>query len=65
MGALSRRFRLPPSFPPSTPVIPAKAGIQRRAGMVGVAREAALARVTPILAFPHKGGRDPLTAIRA
>ena len=36
-------------------------------GLTGVCAPGtrASARDTPILAFPHKGGRDPLAAIRA
>ena len=64
------------SFPLSSPVIPAKAGIQRTAvrelagqvraaGSAGVpARNTARKRGdTLILAFSHKGRRDPLVGI--
>ena len=52
-----------------SPVIPAKAGIHRARGRAiwergRPARNAALARVdTLILAFSHKGRRDPLAVI--
>ena len=58
------------SFLIFAPVIPAKAGIQRVAGGVGMrlsrplaARRGLVARDTLILAFSHEGRRDPLAAI--
>ena len=60
-----------PAFSPVIPVfssvIPAKAGIQRFADAVGARasrpQSRANARRTLILAFSHKGRRDPLAVI--